>query len=143
MTDTHSDIDLETADYFNDEGLFVNPYPYYDQIRAQCPVQREPFHDVVMVTGYDEALSVYADATSWSKCNAVAGPGFPVPFEGDDISDLIEQYRDQLAFSDQLPTFDPPKHTAHRGLLMRLITPKRMKENEEFMWGLADRVMDE
>jgi cytochrome P450 len=26
---------------------------------------------------------------------------------------------------------------------MRLITPKRMKENEEFMWGLADRVMDE
>jgi cytochrome P450 len=26
---------------------------------------------------------------------------------------------------------------------MRLITPKRLKENEEFMWRLADRVIDE
>ena len=45
--------------------------------------------------------------------------------------------------SDQLPTLDPPMHTAHRGLLMRLITPKRLKENEEFMWRLADRTIDE
>ena len=29
--------------------------------------------------------------------------------------------------SDQLPTLDPPMHTAHRALLMRLITPKRLK----------------
>ena len=34
-------------------------------------------------------------------------------------------------------------HKAHRGLLMRLITPKRLKENEEFMWRLADRQIDE
>jgi cytochrome P450 len=66
-----------------------------------------------------------------------------VPLDGDDISDLIEAHRDELPFSDQLPTFDPPRHTAHRGLLMRLITPKRLKENEEFMWRLADRQIDE
>jgi cytochrome P450 family 150 subfamily A5 len=48
-----------------------------------------------------------------------------------------------LPFSDQLPSFDPPKHTEQRGLLMRLITPKRLKENEEFMWRLADRQIDE
>ena len=62
---------------------------------------------------------------------------------GDDVSALIEEHRDALPFSDQLPTFDPPKHTDHRGLLMRLITPKRLKENEEFMWRLADRQIDE
>ena len=45
--------------------------------------------------------------------------------------------------SDQLLTFDPPVHTAHRALLMRLITPKRLRENEEFMWRLADRQIDE
>jgi len=45
--------------------------------------------------------------------------------------------------SDQLITFDPPHHTAHRGLLMRLITPKRLKENEAFLWNLADRQLDE
>jgi cytochrome P450 len=141
MTDT--DAYVEATDFFRDKSLFVNPYPYYDHIRAQCPVQREPHHDVVMVTGFDEAVSVYTDQTTWSNCNTVAGPGFPVPLEGDDVGDLIDQHRDELPFSDQLPSFDPPKHTEQRGLLMRLITPKRMKENEEFMWGLADRQIDE
>ena len=106
---------------------------------------REPHHGVVMVTGYEEAMAVYRDTATFSSCNTVSGPfaGFPVPLEGDDVSALIEQHRDELPFSDQLPTFDPPKHTAHRGLLMRLITPKRLKENEEFMWRLADRQIDE
>src|SRR3546814_267658 len=33
-------------------------------------------------------------------------------------------------------------HTDHRALLMRLITPKRLKENEAFMWELADHQLD-
>ena len=88
---------------------------------------------------------MYHDPDTFSNCNSVAGPftEWPVPFVGDDISEIIEEYRDLLPFSDQLPTFDPPKHTAHRALLMRLITPKRLKENEEFMWRLADRQIDE
>jgi cytochrome P450 len=141
MTDTVAYV--ESKDFFKDEELFVDPHPYYDDIRARCPVMREPFHDVVMITGFDEALEVYSNPTTWSSCNTVAGPGFPVPLEGDDVSDLIDAHRDELPFSDQLPSFDPPNHTAQRGLLMRLITPKRMKENEEFMWGLADRQIDE
>src|SRR3546814_3312517 len=30
----------------------------------------------------------------------------------------------------------------YRALLMRLITPKRLKENEAFMWELADHQLD-
>ncbi len=56
---------------------------------------------------------------------------------------MIEEHRDELPFSDQLPTLDPPTHTNHRSLLMRLITPKRLKENEDAMWALADEVLDE
>jgi cytochrome P450 len=98
-----------------------------------------------MVTGYDEAIAVFHDTRTFSSCNSVTGPfpGFPVPLEGDDVSTLIEQHRDELPFSDQLPTFDPPVHTAHRALLMRLITPKRLGENEQFMWRLADHQLDE
>ena len=108
-------------------------------------MQREPHKNVVMVTGYDEAMAVYHDTETFSSCTAVTGPfpGFPVPLDGDDVTDVIERYRDQLPFSDQLPTMDPPVHTAHRGLLLRLITPKRLKENEAFMWRLADRQIDE
>src|SRR5690242_3548650 len=98
-----------------------------------------------MVTGYEEAVAIYNDTARFSSCNSVTGPfpGFPVPLTGDDVSELIEAHRDELPFHDQLPTFDPPKHTDHRVLLMRLITPKRLKENEEFMWRLADRQIDE
>ncbi len=144
MTDASTDYDA--IDFFRDDALVADPYPYFDWLRAQCPVHREPQHDVFMVTGYDEACAVYADTDTFSSCNSVTGPfpGFPVPLEGrDDVSELIEQHRDELPFSDQLTTMDPPKHRDHRHLLMRQLTPKRLKENEEFVWRLADRQIDE
>ena len=137
--------DFDSIDFFRGRELLEDPYPYYEHLRSKCPVQREPHHGVVMITGYEEALSVFRDPERFSSCTSVTGPfpGFPVPLEGDDISDLIEQHRDSLPFSDQLPTFDPPKHTMHRGLLMRLLTPRRLNENEDAMWQLADRQLDE
>ncbi|TDV49849.1 cytochrome P450 [Actinophytocola oryzae] len=137
--------DYEALDFFRDEGLVDDPYPYFEAMRGRCPVHREPHHDVMMVTGYDEALAVYNDTDTYSSCVSVTGPfpGFPVPLEGDDVSALIEEHRDKLPMSDQLPTLDPPTHTDHRALLMRLITPKRLKENEASMWRLADGLLDE
>lgn len=137
--------DFDAIDFFRDSAFIADPYPYFEFLREQCPVRREAHHDVVMVTGYEEAISVFHDTATFSSCNSVTGPfpGFPVPLVGDDVSALIEQHRDALPFSDQLPTLDPPTHTAHRALLMRLITPKRLRENEAFMWRLADRQIDE
>jgi cytochrome P450 len=138
--------DFDDIDFFRGSEFVAEPYPYFDWLRSQCPVHQETQHDVYMVTGYKEACSVYADTDTFSSCNSVTGPfpGFPVPLEGhDDVSDLVEQYRDQLPFSDQITTMDPPKHRDHRHLLMRQLTPKRMKENEEFIWRLADRQIDE
>jgi cytochrome P450 len=137
--------EYDAIDFFHGNELVTDPYPYFDWLRAQCPVQRERHHGVMMVTGYDEAIAVYTDTDTYSSCNSPTGPfpGFPVALEGDDVSALIEQHRDELPMSDQLLTFDPPIHTAHRALLMRLITPKRLRENEEFMWRLADTQIDE
>ena len=138
-------MDFETVDFFRDPAMVDDPYPYFDFLRDKCPVQLEPNHGVYMVTGYDEAIAVYHDTETFSSATSVTGPfpGFPVPLEGDDVSELIEQHRDELPMSDQVITFDPPKHTDHRALLMRLITPKRLKENEAFIWQLADRQIDE
>jgi cytochrome P450 len=137
--------EFDELDFFVGDAFVADPYPYFEHLRESCPVQREPHHGVVMVTGYEEAIAVLHDVATFSSCNSVTGPfpGFPVPLVGDDVGPLIEQYRDQLPMSDQLPTLDPPVHTAHRALLMRLITPKRLGENEQFMWRLADRQLDE
>jgi cytochrome P450 len=139
-----SEIDLDAIDYFHTRVLTEDPYGYWEHLRSRCPVTKEPHHDVYMVTGYDEAIATYHDQATFSNCVSAIGPfaKFPVPLEGDDITTIIDTYRDQLPFGDQLPAFDPPKHTAHRGLLMRLITPKRLRENEEFMRQLADRQID-
>ena len=57
---------------------------------------QEPHRGVVMVTGFEEAMAVYNDHATFSSCNTVAGPfaEWPVPLEGDDISEIIEQHRD-------------------------------------------------
>jgi cytochrome P450 len=137
--------DLEAIDFFRGDEVIADPYPYFDALRAKCPVQREPHHEVVMITGYEEALAVYHDTATFSACNSVSGPfpGLPVALEGDDVSAQIEEHRAELPMHDQLITFDPPLHTQHRALLMRLLTPKRLKENEAFMWRLADQQIAE
>jgi cytochrome P450 len=145
MTDESHDFD--SSDFFRSDRFVADPYPYFDHLRTQSPVLREPHHGIVMVTGYKEALEVYNDPVRFSSCMSTSGPfaGCPIPLEGrggDDISELIEAHRDETAFSDQLPTMDPPTHTAHRSLLTALITPKRLRENEEFMWRLADEQID-
>ena len=62
-----------------------------------------------MITGYDEVMAVYHDPATWSSCNTVSGlSGFPVPLDGDDVSELIERHHHELPFSDELPAMDPP-----------------------------------
>ena len=137
--------DWETVDYFGDESLVEDPYPYFEELRAACPVLALPHLGVVAVTGYDEATQVYRDVDTFSSCNSVIGPfaTFPVPLEGDEVGDIIDRYRDQLPMHEHMVTMDPPAHTRERALLMRLITPKRLKENEAFMWRQADQQLDE
>lgn len=139
--------DFEAYDFFRSDRFVSDPYPYFDYLREQSPVVREPHQGIYMITGYAEALEVYNDPARFSSCMSTTGPfaGCPIPLEGrgeEDISALIEEHRGGTPFHDQLPTMDPPTHNAHRSLLMSLITPRRLKENEEFMWKLADEQID-
>jgi len=146
--------EFEDVNFFTDRKIQDDPYPYFDWVRAQSPVWQEPNYGMYVITGHPEAMVVYGDPASFppndtasgtfSSCNCVCGSFVKLsePFEGDDVTDIIVKCRNELPFSDQLPSFDPPTHTAHRHLLMRLITPKRLKENEDFMWRFADRLID-
>jgi cytochrome P450 len=136
--------DYESVDFFTDASLIPDPYAYFDHLRQRCPVMPRPELGVVAITGHEEALAVYKDP-AFSSCVSVAGPFSGLPFEpdGDDIVALIEQFRSQIPMSEHIVTQDPPEHTRTRGLLSRLLTPKRLKENEDFMWRLADEQLDE
>jgi cytochrome P450 len=131
---------------FTDPSLTSDPYRLLDYLAEHRPVYREPHHGVVMVTGHQEAIAVLRAPDVFSSATLVAGTDpmslFPQRPEGDDITEFVNAHRQYLPLNDQIVSADPPSHTAQRALLMGLITPKRLKENEEFIWRLTDRQLD-
>ncbi len=132
-------------DFFTDPELTQDPAPYYAALRQHGPVFHEPHHGAFMVSGMDEIHAVYGDPSTYSAIVSALGPltKIPEPEEGETVAEVIERRRDEIPMSDLFPSFDPPKHGRHRALLSKLLTPNRMKQNEEFMWGFADRLIDE
>jgi cytochrome P450 family 150 subfamily A5 len=145
MTESEHDA-FEGVDFFSDTGLIDDPYPYFAFLRDQKgPVWMEPQYGVAIVTGHLEAMAVLRDHDTFSSCNAPTGPfpGLPVAPEGDDATSIIDEHRDQLPMHEFMVTMDPPRHNELRGLMRGLFTPRRLKENEDFMWRLADEQLEE
>jgi cytochrome P450 len=144
-----SDVDgvenFDAVDFFTSPQFVPDPHPYFEYLRARGAVVRESHHGVVAVTGYGETMEVFKDPELWSNCVAVGGPFPPLPFvpEGDDIGEQIDAHRTQMPLHEHMVAMDPPNHTRARSLLSRLLTPKRLKDNQDFLWGLADRQLDE
>ena len=68
--------DLVDADFFSDPALAQSPYAYFDALREQNPVFREPHQGVVAVTGYQEVMAAFKDHATFSAVNAIgAGLG--------------------------------------------------------------------
>ena len=137
--------ELADADYFTDSEITQDPHAYWDYLRSEGPVVREPHYGVLAVTGYQEVQAAFKDFESFSAVNAIGGPFPPLPFtpEGDDISELIEQHRHEFPIFEHMVVMDPPGHEKARSLLSRLLTPRRLQENEDYIWSLADRQFDE
>jgi cytochrome P450 len=137
--------DLASIDYFSDQAVAQDPYAYLDYLRSQGPVFREPHHGVVAVTGHAEVIAAFKDTDAFSACISIGGPFPPLPFEpeGDDITGQIEAHRHQLPINEHMVTWDPPAHERARSLLSKLLTPRRLKENEDYMWQLVDHQLDE
>jgi cytochrome P450 len=135
---------FEELDFFTDPSLVEDPYPWFASVQRECPVWKEPHYGVVAVSGWDELDTVYRQPNTFSSIISPIGPFPPLPFtpEGDDITAQVQEHRTEFPMYEHLVTFDPPEHTRHRALLMRLFSPKRLEANEDFMWQLADRQLD-
>lgn len=48
-----------------------------------------------------------------------------------------------MPLHEHMVAMDPPNHTRARSLLSRLLTPSRLKANQDFLWELADEQLDE
>ena len=134
---------FEEPDFFTDHSVLLAPYAALDAVRAQAPVRQMASHDFVMVTGFAEATAVLLDSEHFSSVIAAAGPTAPLPFEpeGDDITAQIAAHHHQFVGWETFLSLDGAPHSARRALLSGLFTPSRLRANELYMHGLADRMV--
>lgn len=132
-------------DFYHDPAVIVDPKAYFDLMRSRSPVEWEPYQRTLMVTGYEEALAVLNDNDGvFSNAASVVGPipGLPFKPRGSDIREQLEKHRSEMPWADHLVCFDGAKHVEHRALLGSLLTFKRLKQNEQYLYELADRLID-
>ena len=136
---------LADRDFYQDPAIIQDPKGYFAAMRTKGPVSWEPHHGTLMVTGYDEALDVLNDKDGiFSNAASVVGPipGLPFTPEGSDIREQLDSYRDEMPWAKHLVAFDGAKHSEYRALMGGLLTYKRLKANEDYLYGLTDRLID-
>jgi cytochrome P450 len=111
------------ADFIDD------PYPYYALLR-----EHDPAHALegggVLLTRYEDALSVYRDARASSDKTVEFRPKF-----GD--SPLYEHHTTSLVFN------DPPLHTRVRRLIMGALNQRAIGRMEDDVTRLVDGLLGE
>ena len=56
--------DFSEVNFFTDPGLVANPYPYYEYLRAQCPVVHVPSSGVVAIARGPSPTNRHGGATT-------------------------------------------------------------------------------
>lgn len=136
--------DYANADVFSSNEIAQQPFDYFEFLRAQGPVTPLGYKNVVAVTGYDEGVAIYKDDVHFSAINTVTGPYLPLEYdESRPIDDQIIECRQANAYLGTIMTADEVSHARAKTILNGIITPARLKANEEYMYTLADEIIDE
>jgi cytochrome P450 len=120
-----ADFDLKhlSAEFLDD------PYPTYRALRQCDPVHRMA-DGSYFLTRYEDCLSVYRDAQTWSSDKKLDfRPNF-----ADSL--LYEHHTTSLVFN------DPPYHTRVRKLLAPAFTPRALRALQDRIESLVDRLLE-
>ena len=138
-------VPADQKDYFSDMSISLQPYEYFREILEIGPVVQLKSDDILMVTGYEECNEVLRNDQDFSSYNSSVGAGFPLPFvpQGDDISEQMEEHKDEMPHGDLLVNLDGQKHARLRSIMNPLFAPARLRANEEFITEYATQVVRE
>jgi cytochrome P450 len=113
-------------DPYNTE-LTRNPYPTYKRLREEMPLYYNEEHDFYAVSRFADIESTLRDKELFSSRHG----------------DILEFIKAKSVMPDSVFIHqDPPKHTAYRALMQRIITPKRMAAVEQDIRKLCARSLD-
>ena len=113
-----------------------DPYPLFEAMRAECPVQRVRLadgHDAWLVLGHEAAHQALKD-TRLSKDMVAAL---------DEDPDVVDPGLPGPALARHMMNLDPPDHTRLRRLVSRAFAPTRIAALEPSVERIADELLDE
>jgi cytochrome P450 family 144 len=116
-----------------DDGFVQNPYPLYERMLADGPVQRIDDSGFYAVCGWDAVTDVIArpqDFSSNLTATMTYHEGKVGEFAMGELGGDIQA----------LATADDPAHAAHRKLLVPLLTARRINALEPFIAETAQRL---
>lgn len=101
-----------------------DPFPWYDAMRAQSPVVRDPKSGLWMVFGYDDVQRTLSD---WKAFSSERGRP-----RGENA---------QTALSSSIISTDPPRHRQLRSLVEVAFTPRQVRALEPRIAELVDELL--
>jgi cytochrome P450 len=121
---------------------YVNPHPFFHEVRAEDPVHWSDQWDSWLLTGYADVARVLRDHKHFSASGKSSRY----------MRNFDPELRKKLKpleenFSTGLINSDPPEQTRLRGLVQKAFTPKIMEdmrpEIQQIVDGLLDAVQDQ
>ena len=114
-----------------DRNTYVNPYLVYRRLREEAPLYYNEEYDFYAVSRFDDAERVMVDREGFISSKGIVYNIMPYIIRGEG------EIPDGLFICE-----DAPLHTAHRGLVSRVFTPKRVGLIEPEIRAFCAKVLD-
>jgi cytochrome P450 len=129
---------LERIDATSPENL-RNPYPYYDRLRREAPVFRDPKTGIVSVSTYDLVLEVNKKpkifSSDFASLLSSGGSGRLDPEEEAILATGLERRNTML-------TADPPMHTRYKRIAMHALPHTRIMGMAPYIAEVTNALID-
>jgi cytochrome P450 len=107
--------------------FWTDPYPVFRRLREEAPLYRNEQYDFYAVSRFSDVENGLTDKETFSSSRG----------------DILEYIKAGMEIPKGMFIWeDPPLHTAHRGVLMRIFTPKRMNDLEQKIRAYCARCLD-
>jgi len=129
---------LERIDATSAETL-QNPYPYYDRLRREAPVFRDPKTGIVSVSTYELVLEVNKKPKVFSSdFSTLLSSGGSGAFDAEEASILNEG----MARRNTMLTADPPQHTRYKRIAMHALPLSRINGMAAYVAEVTNALID-
>jgi hypothetical protein len=132
-----SEADALSLSNLGREEIRANPYPFYEQLRAQDPVHWDAHMGFWALSKYADIDALYTDER-FSRAQGLMRGFERLPAEHQAIAQPVYH-----SFSKTVFYADPPYHTHLRGLMNYAFTPRRIEQLRPYVQNIVDELLDD